>query len=73
MGVLGLEESYGYLVGTHARDKDAVSAAMMIAEACAYFKGKGKTLYQVLQERRLSKLQIRLFEFLWKVLYLRNI
>ena len=50
MGILGLEESYGYLVGTHARDKDAVSAAMMIAEACAYFKGKGKTLYQVLQE-----------------------
>jgi len=48
--VLGLEESYGYLVGTHARDKDAVSAAMMIAEACAYFKGKGKPLYQVLQE-----------------------
>ena len=48
--ILGLEESYGYLVGTHARDKDAVSAAMMIAEACAYFKGKGKTLYQVLQE-----------------------
>lgn len=30
MGILGLEESYGYLVGTHARDKDAVSAAMMI-------------------------------------------
>ena len=48
--LLGLEESYGYLVGTHARDKDAVSAAMMIAEACAYFKEKGKTLYQVLQE-----------------------
>ena len=48
--LLGLEESYGYLVGTHARDKDAVSAAMMIAEACAYFKEKGKSLYQVLQE-----------------------
>lgn len=48
--ILGLEESYGYLVGAHARDKDAVSAAMMIAEACAYFKEKGKTLYQVLQE-----------------------
>ena len=48
--LLGLEESYGYLVGTHARDKDAVSAATMIAEACAYFKEKGKTLYQVLQE-----------------------
>ena len=48
--LLGLEESYGYLVGTHARDKDAVSAAMMIAEACAYFKEKGKSLYAVLQE-----------------------
>ena len=48
--LLGLEESYGYLIGTHARDKDAVSAAMMIAEACAYFKGKGKSLYTVLQE-----------------------
>lgn len=48
--LLGLEESYGYLVGTHARDKDAVSAAMLIAEACAYFKGKGKSLYGALQE-----------------------
>ena len=48
--LLGLEESYGYLIGTHARDKDAVSAAMMIAEACAYFKEKGKSLYTVLQE-----------------------
>ena len=48
--LLGLEESYGYLVGTHARDKDAVSAAMLIAEACAYFKEKGKSLYTVLQE-----------------------
>ena len=48
--LLGLEESYGYLVGTHARDKDAVSAAMMIAEACAYFKGKDKSIYSVLQE-----------------------
>ena len=48
--LLGLEESYGYLVGTHARDKDAVSAAMLIAEACTYFKEKGKSLYAVLQE-----------------------
>ena len=48
--LLGLEESYGYLVGAHARDKDAVSAAMMIAAACAYFKEKGKSLYTVLQE-----------------------
>lgn len=48
--LFGLEESYGYLIGTHARDKDAVSAAMLIAEACAYFKEKGKGLYEVLQE-----------------------
>ena len=47
--VLGLEESYGYLVGTHARDKDAVSAVMLIVEACAYFKSQGKSLYEVLQ------------------------
>ena len=48
--LFGLEESYGYLIGTHARDKDAVSACMLIAEACAYFKDKGKTLYEVLSE-----------------------
>ena len=48
--LLGLEESYGYLIGTHARDKDAVSAVMMLAEACAYFKQKGKGMYEVLQE-----------------------
>ena len=48
--LLGLEESYGYLVGTHARDKDAISAAMMIAQACAYFKDMGKSLYDILQE-----------------------
>ena len=48
--LLGLEESYGYLVGTHARDKDAISAAMMIAEACAFFASRGQTLYEVLEE-----------------------
>ena len=48
--VMGMEESYGYLVGKHARDKDAVSAAMMIASACAYFKQKGKSLIDVLNE-----------------------
>ena len=48
--IFGLEESYGYLVGAHARDKDAISAAMMIVEACAYFKEKGKSLYAILQE-----------------------
>ena len=48
--LLGMEESYGYLVGTHVRDKDAVSAAMMLAQACAYYKEKGRTLYGELQE-----------------------
>ena len=48
--LLGLEESYGYLVGTHVRDKDAVSAAMFLAQACAYFKEKGKSLYEILRE-----------------------
>ena len=48
--LFGIEESYGYLIGTHARDKDAVSACMLIAEACAYFKEKGKTLNEVLDE-----------------------
>ena len=46
--VMGLEESYGYLVGKHARDKDAVSAVMLIAEMCAYYKSQGKTLAAVL-------------------------
>ena len=48
--VLGLEESYGYLIGQHARDKDAVSTAMMIAEAAAYFKERGLSLLDVLEE-----------------------
>lgn len=46
--VMGLEESYGYLVGKHARDKDAVSAVMLIAEMCGYYKSRGKTLANVL-------------------------
>lgn len=46
--VMGLEESYGYLVGKHARDKDAISAVMLIAEMCAYYKSQGKTLAQIL-------------------------
>lgn len=40
----GYEESYGYLIGTHARDKDAVVASVMIAEMAAYWKARGKTL-----------------------------
>lgn len=46
--ILGFEESYGYLAGTHARDKDAVVAAQMIAEMTLYYKTKGKTLYEAL-------------------------
>ena len=45
---MGYEESYGYLVGTYARDKDGVLAAMLIAEMAAYYKAQGKTLCQVL-------------------------
>lgn len=43
--IFGLEESFGYLKGTYARDKDAVVAAMLICEAAADYKQKGMTLY----------------------------
>ncbi len=46
--LFGYEESYGYLAGTHARDKDAVSASMLIAEMAAYYKNSGKTLVDAL-------------------------
>lgn len=46
--VFGLEESCGYLVGEHARDKDAISAVMTIVEAVCYYKAKGQTLLQAL-------------------------
>lgn len=48
--VMGFEESYGYLIGTHARDKDAVAASLMICEMAAYYKSKGKTLCDVLDD-----------------------
>ncbi len=48
--VMGYEESYGYLVGTHARDKDAVVASMLICEMAAYHKGNGKTPVDALHE-----------------------
>ena len=47
---LGFEESYGYLVGTHARDKDAVVAVMAFAEAAAYYKTQGLSLYDKINE-----------------------
>lgn len=48
--VFGYEESYGYLAGVHAQDKDAVVTAMIICEMAAYFKERGKTLIDVLNE-----------------------
>ncbi len=48
--VLGFEESYGYLVGTYARDKDAVVASMLISEMAVFYHNQGKTLYDRLME-----------------------
>ena len=48
--IMGYEESYGYLIGTHARDKDGVVSALLISEMAAYYYDKGMTLYQGLQE-----------------------
>ena len=48
--VIGYEESYGYLVGNHARDKDAVVASMLICEMASYYKNQGKTLVDVMEE-----------------------
>ena len=48
--LFGFEESYGYLAGTQVRDKDACLASMLICEACAYYKSKGKSLFDVLRE-----------------------
>src|SRR5690606_28886438 len=48
--LFGYEESYGYLAGTYARDKDAVVAALLACEAAAYWKAQGKSLYGVLLE-----------------------
>ncbi len=46
--VMGFEESYGYLAGSHARDKDAVVASMLICEMAAYYKTKNLSLAQVM-------------------------
>ena len=46
--VMGFEESYGYLAGTHARDKDAVVASMLICEMAAYYKTKNMNLVDVM-------------------------
>lgn len=48
--VFGYEESYGYLAGTHARDKDAVVATLLICEMAAKYKAEGKTLFDRMNE-----------------------
>ncbi len=48
--LLGFEESYGYLMGTYARDKDAVGAAMMICEMTAHYAARGMTLSDALEK-----------------------
>ena len=48
--LFAFEESYGYLCGDHARDKDAVIASMLIAEMAAYYRTKGMTLYDAMQD-----------------------
>lgn len=48
--LFGYEESYGCLIGSFVRDKDAVQAALFAAEAAAYYKSKGKSIYDALQE-----------------------
>ncbi len=48
--MFGFEESYGCLVGTHARDKDAVVAVMTLCEAAAYYRSQGKTLWDQMIE-----------------------
>lgn len=46
--LMGYEESYGYLVGTHARDKDAIVATMMCVEMASYYASRGMDLYEAM-------------------------
>ena len=48
--IMGYEESYGYLIGTHARDKDGVVSALLISEMATYYYSKGMTLYDGLMK-----------------------
>ncbi|MBE6648544.1 MAG: phospho-sugar mutase [Ruminococcaceae bacterium] len=48
--IFGYEESFGFLSGAYSRDKDAVGATMLIAEMASFFKAKGLTLWDVLQD-----------------------
>ena len=46
--IMSYEESYGYMLGSYVRDKDAVTAAVALTEMAAYYAGKGMTLYDAL-------------------------
>nr|WP_220127390.1 phospho-sugar mutase [Anoxybacillus ayderensis] len=46
----GYEESYGYLIGDFARDKDAIQAAVLAVEVCAFYKKRGLSLYEALMQ-----------------------
>lgn len=48
--VFGFEESYGCLIGDYARDKDGIAAVMALCEAACYYKSKGKTLWDAMQD-----------------------
>ena len=48
--IVGMEESYGYLLGIHARDKDAVVASQLLVEMAAYYKSVGKSLIDVMND-----------------------
>lgn len=48
--IFGFEESYGYLAGSHARDKDAIVASMLICQMARYYRTQGKNLYQAMQD-----------------------
>lgn len=47
--LFGYEESFGYLAGTHVRDKDAIVASLLIAEMALYYRLRGQSLYEVLE------------------------
>lgn len=48
--LFGFEESYGCLIGDYARDKDGIAAVMSLCEAASYYKSKGKTLWDAMQD-----------------------
>lgn len=50
INIMGFEESYGCLLGDHARDKDGIAAAFLISEAAAYYKAQGLTLWDKFQK-----------------------